>query len=71
MWRGNKFALIQFRGSSPDFAPCNRVTDMYQPSLNVLLFGSQELSESNNRQTIIDRYFLPFKTSCLNQNILK
>ena len=32
----------------------NRVTPMYQLSLNVLLFSSQELSDSSKRQIFLD-----------------
>ena len=31
----------------------NRVTPVFQPSLNVFLFGSQELSDSDNRQIFL------------------
>ena len=31
----------------------SKVTPMYQPSLNVLMFGIQELSDSDNRQMFL------------------
>ena len=48
----------------------NKVTPVFQPSLNVLLFGSQELSNSANKQIClaVQDYLVKYKSFEVNNN---